>query len=184
MCMVYYVVITHFLYADKSYPGIVFTNNQKVIEHLSCSSNVIDLEDDIGISIVVPEDSLPPEESVDLVIQPCFSGSFEMPEDIKQASPAYLIETDKKVELKKSLLVRIQHHANLQTEEDCNRMVFLRANSDPEYRGSKPVYIFKEVDGVEGKFTPGESQVGEIELTRFSWWRIGVRMIKSLMTGI
>ena len=44
------------------------------------------------------EDSLPSDESVDLVIQPCFSGSFEMPEDIKPASPAYLIETNKKVD--------------------------------------------------------------------------------------
>ena len=162
----------------------MITKNQRVVEHLSCSAKEIDLKDDIGISIVVPEDSLPPDESVDLVIQPCFSVSFEMPEDIGSASPAYLIETNKKVELKKSLLVRIQHYANLQTEEDCNCMVFLRANSDPKYRGSKPAYIFKEVDTVEGKFTIGESQVGEIELTHFSWWRIGIRMIKGLFSGI
>ena len=157
------------------------TKNQKVI-HLSCVAKEIDLEDDIGISIVVPEDSLPPDESVDLVIQPCFSGSFEMPEDIEPASPAYLIETNKKVELKKSLFVRIQHYANLQTEEDCNHMVFLRANSDPVYRGSKPVYTFNEVDGVEGKFTIGESQVGEIELTHFSLWMIGLRKITRFIT--
>ena len=163
------------LCTDERYPGIVITNGHHVIENLSCSAKEIDLEDDIGISIVVPKDSLPPDESVDLVIQPCFSGSFKMPEDIEPASPAYLIEINKKVELKKSLLVKIQHYANLQTEEDCNSMVFLRANSDPEYRGSKPVYIFKEVNRIEGKFTAGESQVGEIELTHFSRWRIGKR---------
>ena len=152
----------------------MITKNQKVIEHLSCSAKEIDHEDDIGISIVVPEDSLPPDESVDLVIQPCLSGPFEMPEDIKPASPAYLIETKKKVELKKSLIVRIQHCANLQTEEDCKDMVFLQANSYPVHRpGSKPVYIFKKVDGVEGRFTAGESQVGEIELTQFSFLGIG-----------
>ena len=121
---------------------------------------------------------------MDLVIQPCFCGSFEMPEDIEPASPAYRIETNKKMELKKPLLVRIQHYANLQTEEDCKNMVFLRANSDPDYRVSKPVYIFKEVDGVEGKFTAGESQVGEINLIQFSWWRIGVRKITRLLSGI
>ena len=154
------------------YPGIVITKNQKVIEHLSAKK--IDLEDDIGISIDIPEDSLPPDESVDLVIQPCFSGAFEMPEDIEPASSAYLIETNKNVELKKSLLVRIQHCANLEKEEDCKDMMFLRANSDPEYRRSKPIYIFKKVDGVEGKFTAGESQLGEIELTHFSCWIIGI----------
>ena len=62
------------------------SKNQKVLEHLSCVAKEINLEDDIGISIVVPEDSLPSDESVDLVIQPCFSGSFEMPEDIKPAT--------------------------------------------------------------------------------------------------
>ena len=147
------------------------TNNQMNVEKVTSAGRVIDL-DDIGISVTVPEDSLPPDESVDLVIQPCFSGPFEIPEDMEPASPAYLIETNKKVELKKSLSVRIQHYADLQTEEDCKDMVFLQANSDPDYSGSKPVYIFKEVEGVEIKF---RGQVGEIELTHFSWWRIGKR---------
>ena len=156
--------------------------NEQFCKHvgLSCAAKVIDFDDDIGISIVVPQDSLPPDEAVDLTIQPSFNESLEMPEDIKAASPAYLIKTDKKVELKKSLSVKIQHYANLQTKEDCNSMVFLQANS--ENGGSKP--MFKEVDGDKGKFTVSESQIGEINLTHFGWLRIGIRRIKRLSSGI
>ena len=57
-------------------------------------------------------------------------------------------------------------------------MVFLRASSDPEYRGSEPVYVFKEVEDAMGRFNNDGSQTGEIELQKFSWWRIGGKKIK------
>ena len=199
MCQIFIAVNLHFTFwtTNLQFTVLSYTDKRIVIHRssfqqksdeqfykhvgLSCAAKVIDLEDNIGISIVVPQDSLPPDEAVNLAIQPSFSGSFEMPEGIEPASPAYLIEiTKKKVELKKSLLVKMQHYANLQTEEDCNSMVFLQANS--ENRGSKPV--FKEVDGDKGKFTVSESQIGEINLTQFGWLRIGIRRIKRLSSGI
>ena len=142
----------------------------KNLEKISSVGKKIDHECDVGISINIPEGSISPDESVDLLIQPCFSGSFEIPEDMEPASPAYLIETSKQIVLKKPFTVRIQHSAKLQTEEDCKTMVFLRASSDPEYRGSDPIYVFREKEGAGGKFNEG-SQFGEVALTHFSFLR-------------
>ena len=118
---------------------------------------------------------------MDLLIQPCFSGSFEIPEDMEPASPAYLIETSEQIVLKKPLMMKMQHSVKLQSQEDCNNIVFLRASSDPEYRGSNPVYVFKEVEDIRGTFTI-KSQFGVVALTNFSWWRAFFR--KGRIKGI
>lgn len=145
------------------------------MEKITCAGKVIDLEDDIGLSIVIHADTISKDESLDLMIQPSFSGPFEMPDDIEPTSPAYLIEIRKKIHLKKPLSVRMKHYAGDQMKE---KMVFLRASSDPEYRGSEPVYVFKEVEDAMGRFNNDGSQTGEIELQKFSWWRIGGKKIK------
>ena len=106
---------------------------------------------------------------MDLLIQPSFSGSFEIPEDMEPASPAYLIETSEQIVLKKPLMMKMQHSFKLRSQEDCKNIMFLRASSDPEYRGSNPVYVFKEVEDIRGTFTI-KSQFGEVALTNFSWW--------------
>ena len=154
--------------------------NQIILEKISGAERKIDCESDAGISINISEGSISPDELVDLLIQPSFSGPFEFPKDMEPASPAYLIKTSKKMELKKPLIVRMQHSAKLQTEEDCKNMVFLRANSIPEYRGSNPVYVFREIEDVRGAFTI-KNQFGEIVLTSFGWWRAFIR--KGRMNG-
>ena len=156
--------------------------NQVFSEKISCVRQELDYREDMGISVLIPKDSVSPDESLDIVIQPSFSGSFEMPEDTEPASPAYLIEISKETELRKAIIVRMQHYANLKSDNDCKDMVFLRANSDPEYRGSNPVYVFKEVEGIEVKYSVDDAgyQVGEIALKQFSWWRIGKKKTEGI----
>ena len=160
---------------------MVFVKDQKILEKISSAGKKIDHESDAGISIDIPEGSISPDESVDLLIQPCFSGSFEIPKDMKPASPAYLIETSEQIVLKKPLTMKMQHSVKLQSQEDCKNIVFLRASSDPVYRGSNPVYVFKEVEDVRGTFTI-KSQFGEVALTNFSWWRAFIK--KGRIKGI
>ena len=150
---------------------IISTNGARVIEKIPHAGKEVDHRDDMGLSIVIPEGSISPMESVELIIQPSFNEIFETPKGFEPASPAYLIETSKKIELKKPLLVKMQHYIRTENENDCSSMVFLRASSVPGYRGSDPVYVFKEA-GVKGKFHADGSQYGEIELIDFSWWRI------------
>ena len=113
---------------------------------------------------------------LDIQIQTCFSGSFEMPDDIKLVSPAYIVNPSRKIAFQKEVLVKIWHHANLETEEDRKDMVFLSASTSPQYRGDTPVYTFREIRGAKGSFRPGEEQpAGQIALKHFCILSLGKR---------
>ena len=156
-----------------AYPGILFSDGVKK-ESITSDGKTINLEE-VGVSLIFPENSLPSNEPpVEVAIQPCFSGSFIMPDGIESMSPAYVIKPNRKVTFQKDVVLKIQHYANLQTEEDCEDMVFLSANSTPEYRGSNPVYVFKEIKKARILFRPGQQQpVGEILLKHFCVTKIG-----------
>ncbi len=157
---------------DSSYPGVVFYNTL-VTANLTSSESTIGQLEDIGISVFIPENSLSSEEESSMQIRPCFTGPFELPEDYEPASPAYLICHSKKY-FQKDITIRMQHYANLQTEEDCEDMAFFSASSTPQYRGSRPVYTFKEICDARGEFKPGD-QVGEVSLQHFCYNTIGKR---------
>ena len=119
---------------------------------------------DLGISISVPKDAINSlEYPLELSIQPCLTGHFVLPHKCEAASPAYLIQLRDKERFQRdiNMIVRIQHYASLESEEDCEAMQFLSASSIPEYRRSNPIYFFREIDGTNGIFKPG-SQFGEI----------------------
>ena len=148
-----------------AYPGILFSEGIKK-EFITSDEKTINLED-VGISITFPENSLPSTDPpLEISIQPCFSGSFEMPDGIESVSPAYIIKCNRKITFLKDV---IRHYANLHTKEDCENMVFLSARCTPEYLGSSPVYVFKEMTGTKGLFWPRqEKPLGEIQLKHFS----------------
>ena len=123
----------------------------------------------MGISLYIPKHS--PNFVND--IRPCFSGPFELPDGYEPASPAYLI-LHNEVHLQKDVTMRMNHYANLRSQEDCECMRFLSASSTPEYRDSQPVYAFKEMLGSKGTFKPGD-QVGEVLLQHFCFGITGKR---------
>ena len=137
----------------------------------SSGANIGYLEE-MGISISIPEGSV--SEPLDLVIHPCFTGPFKLPQEYRSASPAFLIHPSRRVDFQKDVTVKIHHHASLHSEEDCEDMVFLSASSTPEYRESCPVYTFKKIRGAKTVFRPGD-QVGEIALRRFCLVKAGKR---------
>ena len=131
----------------------------------------------MGISIFVNHNVISlEEESSNIAIRPCFTGPFELPENYEPASPAYLIRHVMK-DFQKDITIRMHHYASLQNEEDCEDMAFLTASSTPEYRESRPVYTFKEIQGAKGIFKPGD-QVGEISLKHFCFVRAAKRKRK------
>ena len=162
-----------------AYPGILFSEGVKK-ESITSDEKTVNLEE-VGIFLTFPGNSLPSTEPpVEVAIQPCFSGSFIMPDGIESMSPAYVINPNRKVVFQKDVVLKIQHYANLQTEEDCENMVFLTASSTPEYRGSNPVYVFKEITDTKGLFRPRqEKPLGEIQLKHFSIFGIGKRNRKN-----
>ena len=161
-----------------SYPGMKFVDGAKreTVTFESAAKNV-DL-DEVGISLLIPENALSSSEpSIQLEVQPCFSGPFDVPSDIELVSPAYIVKPSTEVLFKKEVQVNIRHHANLESEEDCEGMVFLSASTTPTYRGDSPVYKFREIKEEKGLFRPREEQpVGQIALKHFCILALGKRM--------
>ena len=153
-------------------PGLIFDEEtviQEVITSRECTL------EGMGISVSIPQDSLTSaEESLALQIYPCFSGPFELPEECESASPAYLIKHSRRVEFQIDVIVKIHHYACLETEEDCDDMVFLSASATPELRETGPVYVFKEIKEAKGVFKP-EYQIGEIALRHFCLLKVGIK---------
>ena len=152
---------------NSSFPGILFSEDVKK-ESLTSLAKDINLED-VGISLSIPEDALlSTDPPLEIKILPCFSGSWEVPENLELVSPAYIVEPSREVVFKKEVFVKIWHHANLETEEDCEDMVFLSASTTPEYRDGRPVYVFQEKTGMKGSFKPREKlPAGEVALKHF-----------------
>ena len=155
-------------------PGILFHQESIIQKDITFKREVI--LKGTGIELSIPVDSKPIslEEPLTLTIRTCFSGPFELPNDYESASPAYLIKPSRRVKLWQDATVEICHYANLESEEDCNEMVFLSASTTPEYRKSHPVYIFKEIKVAKGVFKPG-CQVGEIKLRHFCYLKAAKR---------
>jgi hypothetical protein len=142
--------------------------NPPATKHITSSAATIGQVEDIGVSVSVPERSQ--SSSLDFSIRPCFSGPFELPDEYESASPAYLL-CHNKVDFQKDLTIKMHHYTCLESEGDCEDMVFLSASSTPEYRESRPVYTFKEIHGAKGMFKAGD-QVGEISLRHFCFTKI------------
>jgi hypothetical protein len=166
---------------DQSYPGVVFSD-PSATQHLTLSATTIGQLEDIGVSVSVPENSLSSsKKALNFRIRPCFSGPFELPDEYESAGPAYLLRHDK-VDFQKDLTIRMHHYACVESEEDCEDMVFLSASSTPEYRESRPVYTFKEIHGSKGVFKAGD-QVGEISLRHFCFTKIARKRHRQEITA-
>ena len=161
------------LRTEPSFPGILFSERGKR-ELLTTSEKDITLKE-VGISLSIPKDALSSTDPpLEVQIQPCFSGSWELPENLEIVSPAYIVKPSREVVFRRDILIKIWHHANLETEEDCEDMVFLSASTIPEYRGESPVYVFREITGVKGSFRPREEQpAGKIALKHFCILSLG-----------
>ena len=146
--------------ADSSFPGIAFFKD-KVEKWITPEGAEIECA---GLSISIPKGTISEEDSTDLLIWPCFSGPFGLPAGYMSASPAYLIQPRRLAAMKEDVTVRIHHHVDLRTEEDCEDMVFLSAS--PVLHKSSNVYRFEKIDRVRGLFRVGDP-VAQIKLSHF-----------------
>ena len=95
-------------------------------------------------------------------VLPAVGGPFAMPPGYEPKSPIYMMnESNKKI--KKNITVTMGHCANLESEKDCKKMIFLKGCADPVKEGSRLIYKFEVVAGANGKFAKGDRQ-GEITL--------------------
>ena len=100
---------------EAKYPGIIISEDE-IRDTVTVAGKVIGSEEDHGISISIPENAIEAEESLDVVIQPIFSGSFQLPENMEAVSSAYLIKPAKKLKFRKDVKLTMKHYASLHTE--------------------------------------------------------------------
>ena len=167
------LLVSNILHIYTDFPGILFWD-EPMKERITPQGATIQ-SPDTGIFLSVPEQALSSEEKdVDILVHPCFSCVFELPVGYESTSPAYLIQPSRKVDFQKDITLQIQHYASLESEEDSEEMMFLSASSTPQYRDSKPVYVFQEIQQSKEVFGMN-GQVGEIALRHFSLVKTGRR---------
>ena len=145
---------------DPTYPGICFLGNPKQA-FISPEGQSLNWED-IGITLHVPPGAVPEDKQLNLTVRPCLCGPFVLPEGYELASPVYLITPA--FDFMAEVELSISHFANLETEADSKRMVFVSARSAPRYVKSRPQYKFKVLPN--GSFEKGMQQ-GNIILEHF-----------------
>lgn len=150
------------------HPGICFLN-QTSRKTITSEGDHIEWKD-AGISITVPHKAVPERKQLDLTVQLCLYGPFNMPEGYEPASPVYLITCP--FSFSKKVHITLEHFYSLQNEENCKHMAFLSASSTPALQGSNFAYNFKEIQGAKGVFRVGE-RVATISLKHFCALRIG-----------
>ena len=79
--------------------------------------------------------------------------------------------------LQKDVTVKMHHYAHLQTEEDCEEMMFVSAGSIPENGVSGQIYRFANITGA-AVFKPN-NPVGKVTVRHFSIFKIVRQIISS-----
>lgn len=128
---------------------------------------------DCGISLSISRGAVPPEKIQEISIRPCLSGPFEYPEGYEPLSAVYLITT--KVAFQKTVELRLNHYARLETEEQASQMTFLSAAIHGILSGK--TFKFKPIGG---QFRVHERH-GTLQLKHFCVVTAGT--IKSAGTG-
>ena len=126
---------------------------------------------DLGVTLNIPSDAVPPGEHVTVTIRPCLSGPFQFPDGYEPLSAVYYISTN--TGLKKKGHLTVEHFGDLQTKEQADNMTFFSETSLPVLVDGKKVYQFAVVKG--GEFRMGENY-GVISLEHFCFIAAGTRL--------
>ena len=157
----------HHCYDDK-FPNVCFLGEP--LEHVLSSKQVTISPPDLGITLDIPSDAVPPGEHVTVIIRPCLSAPFQYPDGYEPLSAVYYISTN--TSLKKKGQLRLEHFGDLQTKEQADKMTFFSAKSSPVMVDGKKVYQFGVVKG--GEFRMGKNY-GTISLEHFCFTAAGTR---------
>ena len=141
------------LHKDPKLPGAILSEPLRKIT-ITPRGKEVSLEQEMGVSISIPRNAVVKEEQLDLATS--FSDSYQMPDGVESVSPAYIIETSKEIiELSGDIEVRLQHTANVETEEECRDLMVLRAALSPSLKGSasNAVHKFEKEEEIKAKFS-------------------------------
>ena len=131
---------------------------------------------EIGVKFDIPPGAVPEGKELDLSVWPCIKGPFQLPIGYELASPVFLISPS--FQFSSSITLTMGHFSNLETEEDCQRMVFLSAPTIPFVRETDNSCWYQFRIFRKGFFS-SHLEYGQVSLTHFCFASLG-RKIKRL----
>ena len=146
---------------ESQYPGVHLLEGSPWRESVTSVERKISW-DDIGIQFDIPAGAIPGGKVLHLNVWPCLSGRFILPDGCDLASPVFMISPEFK--FRKEIMMSMIHFMDLQSEDACERMVFISAPSVTIDQDGKPEYHFKVSD--KGVFHIGQRN-GSIALNHF-----------------
>ena len=177
-------LLTALLFEDPKLPGVILSEPPRRV-NITSRGKEANFLDEMGMSLSIPKNATTKDEQLDLATS--FSGAYETPSDICPVSPAYVIKSTESIEFSKEVVVKLQHTANIVTEEDYKDIVVMKASSSPKKRSSTSsrsssngggiTHKFEEVRGTKVEFGPGYV-VMKMKSFFSSIFKVGKRMLQ------
>ena len=127
----------------------------------------------IGVEFDIPG-AVPEGKSLELSVWPSIAGPFVLPEAYDLASPVYLISPA--FNFMCDITLSMYHYCNLETEQQCDNMVFLSSPATPNADEPHPQYKFRVL--AKGRFLSQELY-GCVSLKHFCDIAVGVKRRRS-----
>lgn len=153
------------------FPGVVFAEPPQQFAVTSAGQD-INLEEDAGISVKIPENSLAQSEAVEMTIATSFAGLFQLPDGVQAVSSVHFIKLSDKVEFKKAIKVWIQHNAVSAKGNSALRLMLLKTTSTPPQDNSG--YAFNVIKRVRVETCDDRPNWGVVKVRSFSGLALGV----------
>ncbi len=160
---------------SSTFPGVTFYDNSQKTDFTSAGGHV-DFTN--GIEVTVPPNTVASGATVSVKVRPSFAQNdvFKLPRGMQSVSPSYLVETDHSGEV----ALIMDHHASVKTQEEAERLCFLKAPSAPGMMGE---YCFEEVHRESrSEFTAGGNEGRLTTNASSGFFKIG-RKLKRLFSS-
>ena len=129
---------------------------------------------EIGVEFDIPRGAVPEGKSLELSVWPSIAGPFALPDGYDLASPVYLISPT--FNFTCNITLRMYHYCSLETEQQCDNMVFISSPTTPNVEQPHPQYKFRVLS--KGSFLPSEPY-GCVSLKHFCNLAVGVKRKRS-----
>ena len=125
---------------------------------------------EIGVEFDIPRGAVPEGKLLELSVWPSIAGPFALPDGYDLASPVYLISPA--FNFTCDITLRMYHYCSLETEQQCDNMVFVSSPASPSVQQPHPQYKFRVFS--KGNFLPSEPY-GCVSLKHFCNSAVGVK---------
>lgn len=129
-----------------------------------------------GVQLRVPLNAIKKGCTTNISVQGCLNGPFKLPENVELISPIFLIICEPYLDFQHDATLTIHHFANLQSQEECNKVVLLTSPETPTVdEDGLHIWEFHEHECDQQPQCFPKFTHGEVLLKHFSFECFGIR---------